>query len=164
MAVFVDDMRAAYRGMKMCHMMADTTAELLAMAGKIGVATHHIQHVGTAKEHFDICQSKRALAISYGAKSITLRQSVVLVILKNARNAVLHGGTIAVPKQLLICPECQGQLDFEVNEWDTETGLPVFGGYYLNCENESSVNHRHWQSDWQPAIYRAGELFRAVEA
>lgn len=164
MAVFVDDMRAAYRSMKMCHMMADTTDELLAMAEKIGVAARHIQHAGTAKEHFDICQSKRALAIDNGAKSITLRQSGVLIVLKNARNAVLHGGAIAVPKQLLVCPECGGRLEIEVNEWEAETGRPVFGGYYLNCENESSVHHRHWQSDWQPAIDRAGELFMAVDA
>lgn len=164
MAVFVDDMKAAYRGMKMCHMLADTTSELLDMAGKIGVSAHHIQHGGTFKEHFDICKTKRALAIERGAKQITLRQSGVLVVLKMARNSVLHGGTIAIPKQLLVCPECGGRLDFEVNEWETATGLPVIGGFYLNCENENSVSHRHWQSDWQPAIDKAAQLFMAVEA
>lgn len=164
MTVFVDDMRAAHRGMIMCHMIADTTPELLDMADKIGVPRKHIQHGGSIKEHFDICQSKRDLAINHGAKPITLRQSGVMIVLKMARNAVLHGGTIAIPKQLLICPECGGRLDIEINEWQTETGLPVFGGFYLNCENESSVNHRHWQSDWQPAIDRAGELFLAVDS
>lgn len=164
MAVFVDDIKAAYRGMKMCHMLADTTSELLDMAGKIGVSAHHIQHGGTFKEHFDICQTKRTLAIEHGAKPITLRHAVILTVLKMERNAVLYGGTIAIPKQLLVCPECGGRLDFEVNEWESETGKPVLGGFYLNCENEGSVRHRHWQSDWQQAIDKAGQLFMAVEA
>lgn len=54
MAVYVDDMKAPFGRMVMCHMLADTTNELLAMADKIGVARKWIQHPGTAKEHFDI--------------------------------------------------------------------------------------------------------------
>jgi hypothetical protein len=36
-AVYVDNMKAAYRGMVMCHMVADTEQELRDMAFKIGV-------------------------------------------------------------------------------------------------------------------------------
>lgn len=74
MAVYVDDMRAPFGRMKMCHMIADSTSELLAMADKIGVARKWIQAAGTSREHFDISLSKRALAVAAGAKEITQRE------------------------------------------------------------------------------------------
>lgn len=70
--VYVDDMAADYGRMKMCHMIADTPEELLAMATKIGVAHRWIQNKGTYREHFDICISKRKLAVAAGAQEITL--------------------------------------------------------------------------------------------
>jgi Protein of unknown function (DUF4031) len=73
-SVYVDDMEAPYRGMKMCHMVADSTDELLAMVDRIGVKRKWIQYSGTAKEHFDICLAKRALAITHGAVEVTQRQ------------------------------------------------------------------------------------------
>ena len=76
MAVYVDDMEASYGRMVMCHMLADTRAELLAMADKIGVARRWLQKAGTVHEHFDIAKSKRALAVSYGAIEID-RQGLV---------------------------------------------------------------------------------------
>lgn len=72
--VFVDDMKARFGRMTMCHLIADTSEELLAMADAIGVARKWIQHRGTYKEHFDICLSKRALAVELGAKEITWRE------------------------------------------------------------------------------------------
>lgn len=71
MSVYVDDMKAKFGRMKMCHMIADSHSELLAMAEKIGVATRWIQKRGTPHEHFDICLSKRAMAIKLGAKEVT---------------------------------------------------------------------------------------------
>ncbi len=53
--------------MMMCHMYADTHEELVAMEDKIGVARRWIQHEGTYKEHFDVCKSKRELAVQFGA-------------------------------------------------------------------------------------------------
>lgn len=70
MSVYVDDMEAPYGQMVMCHMLADTTEELVGMAIKIGVNPKWIQKAGTYKEHFDIAKSKRKLAVEYGAIEI----------------------------------------------------------------------------------------------
>lgn len=71
MAVYVDNMRAAYGRMKMCHMIADSSEELLAMADRIGVARRWLQKAGTTHEHFDIALSKRALAVAAGAIEVS---------------------------------------------------------------------------------------------
>lgn len=71
MSVFVDDMKAQFGAMVMCHMIADTTGELLEMADKIGVQRKWIQCQGTYKEHFDICATKRKRAVSLGAIEIS---------------------------------------------------------------------------------------------
>lgn len=76
MTVYVDDMRAEFRGMIMCHMTADSDEELLEMAKKLGLKPAWHQYPGTWKSHFDIALSKRKLAISFGAKQITQRESV----------------------------------------------------------------------------------------
>ena len=72
--VYVDKPLAKYRGMTMCHMVADSTEELLCMADSIGVKRKWIQAEGTYREHFDVCKSKRALAVKNGAMEITGRQ------------------------------------------------------------------------------------------
>ncbi len=74
MPVYVDNMRAPFRRMKMCHMVADTHDELVAMADKIGVARRWIQKPGTSQEHFDIALSKRKLAVENGAVEVTMRE------------------------------------------------------------------------------------------
>lgn len=56
-------------------MIADTRAELLDMARAIGVPVKWIQHAGDfRREHFDICKSKRALAVKLGAVEIAMRE------------------------------------------------------------------------------------------
>lgn len=76
MPVYVDDMKAPFGNMVMSHMWADTDAELLAMAARIGVNRKWIQghptlsfgkHRNASWVHFDIAQSKRALAVKLGA-------------------------------------------------------------------------------------------------
>ncbi|VWD65196.1 MULTISPECIES: DUF4031 domain-containing protein [Burkholderia] len=82
MTVYVDDMyryeigqiKVGQRTMKMSHLIADTTDELLAMVREIGVNPKWIQHPGTRDEHFDIAISKRAAAIAAGAITVTYRQ------------------------------------------------------------------------------------------
>jgi hypothetical protein len=77
MAVYVDDMRASFGRLVMCHMVADTREELDAMADRIGVAKKWIQYPGTHREHYDICLSKRAAAIAAGAQEITWRETAL---------------------------------------------------------------------------------------
>lgn len=72
--VYVDNMNIGYRRMIMCHMIADTTEELMEMADKIGVQRKWIQNYGTYQEHFDVCLSAKKKAIEFGAKEITMRE------------------------------------------------------------------------------------------
>lgn len=68
MAVYVDDMRAKFGRMIMCHMWADSLDELLAMVDTIGVARKWLQQPPKASwVHFDIALSKKELAIRHGA-------------------------------------------------------------------------------------------------
>lgn len=76
MTVYVDDVRLRFGRMWMCHMWADTDAELLAMADAIGVARKWIQghqtlsfgkHKDASWVHFDICLTKKTKAIELGA-------------------------------------------------------------------------------------------------
>lgn len=99
MSVYVDDMYLYPMGqfgrMKMSHMMADTTEELLTMADQIGVARRWIQHAGTPKEHFDIAMTKREDAIRLGAIPRTVEELSVWRIARrraaNAQEGGLHG-------------------------------------------------------------------------
>lgn len=70
MTVYVDNMRAKYGRLIMCHMLADTETEAHAMADAIGVARKWYQG-----DHYDIALSKRALAVAAGAVEITWREA-----------------------------------------------------------------------------------------
>ena len=68
MTVYVDPARHPYGRMLMCHMWADTLEELLTMAKTIGVDARWLQKPPRARwVHFDVCKSKRALAVKAGA-------------------------------------------------------------------------------------------------
>ncbi len=71
MTVYVDDFRIPFRGRVMCHMLADSDAELRAMAERIGMQQRW--HQG---DHFDIDRDMRALAVANGAREITRREAV----------------------------------------------------------------------------------------
>ena len=79
MSVFVDDMRMPFRGMFMCHMIADTSDELHRMAEAVGMRRRWVQNAGTPREHYDISIEARAAAIELGAIAITRRQLVMRV-------------------------------------------------------------------------------------
>lgn len=86
MSVYVDDMQAGFGRMVMCHMLADTEEELLAMADTIGVARKWHQKPGTRYSHFDVCKSKRALAVAAGAIEITSRQAGEMLVNRRTEN------------------------------------------------------------------------------
>lgn len=76
MAVYVDDMYknpiGEFGRMKMSHMAADTTEELIDMVKKIGVNPKWIQKKGEGGEHFDIAMGKRQMAIKMGAIPLSM--------------------------------------------------------------------------------------------
>jgi hypothetical protein len=80
--VYVDDMHLTplgqFRGMRMCHMIADTDDELHAMADRIGVQRRWFQKPGTHGRHYDIASTKRALAVRCGAREITMKQAALM--------------------------------------------------------------------------------------
>jgi hypothetical protein len=82
MAVYIDDMNAPYGRMRMSHMLADSTEELLAMADAIGVDRRWLQKAGTSHEHFDVAKVKKDLAISKGAVLVSVRELGALLIRK----------------------------------------------------------------------------------
>lgn len=67
MSVYVDKSSHQFGRMKMCHMIADTPGELRSMALRIGVDLKWFQ-ADASTPHFDVCKSKRALAIAAGAE------------------------------------------------------------------------------------------------
>lgn len=75
MAVYVDNAMIPFHGLHMNHMLADTDAELLAMATRLGIDHKWLQKPGTHQVHFDISAERRALALSFGAISITYKQA-----------------------------------------------------------------------------------------
>lgn len=79
MSVYVDPARYPFSRMTMCHMIADSSEELLAMADAIGVARKWLQKAGQPDEHFDVCKSKRAEAVRLGAVEVSSRDLVLVI-------------------------------------------------------------------------------------
>ena len=93
MTVYVDDMHkspmGSYGYMKMSHMMADTDAELHAMADAIGVKRQWFQG-----DHYDVSKEMRAKAVKLGAVEVTMRQLARMRIARRRRG----GGPLIVPE------------------------------------------------------------------
>lgn len=89
MTVYVDDMRAKFRRMVMCHMLADTDEELHAMADRIGVARRWWQSPAKSSgSHYDIALSKRAEAVAAGAVEITWKQAGAMNLRRRVTGAL----------------------------------------------------------------------------
>lgn len=74
MVVYVDDMRrtATVRGMtrRWSHLVADSSAELRAFAVEIGLSLSWVQRPGSYREHFDVTDAMRAVALRHGAVAV----------------------------------------------------------------------------------------------
>ena len=64
MSVYVGPSQYPYGRMVMCHMVADSLDELHEMATKIGVRRWF---QSGSRPHYDICKSKRRMALRFGA-------------------------------------------------------------------------------------------------
>ncbi len=84
MAVYVDNYRAPFRNMIMCHMMADTIEELHAMAKNIGLRRAWFQNKRSGC-HYDIAQTTKGKALICGAVEIECGTAKWLDIVKRAR-------------------------------------------------------------------------------
>lgn len=83
-------------------------------------------------------------------------------------DALKHGGTCDVPRDVATCPECDGRLEVCANGWIEETGEPIAAELQINCMAEDQAirdaedredwqaakdaEHRYWQSDWQRVV------------
>lgn len=86
MTVYVDDYRhTATVGRltgRWSHLLADDRAELDAFAARIGLRPAWIQRAGTPREHYDVTDRLRDLAIRLGAVPITFLEAGHLVAAK----------------------------------------------------------------------------------
>ena len=81
--VYVDQPDKVFKGMFMCHMVADNPTELHAMAGKLNLRREWFQYHPT-HPHYDVSKAKRALAIQRGAKEVSNRELVEIIRRQNA--------------------------------------------------------------------------------
>jgi hypothetical protein len=66
--VYVDNMRAPFRGLRLSHMIADTDEELDAMGAKLGLNPAWKQ-----RNHYDVSESMRKAALRFGAQMISVQ-------------------------------------------------------------------------------------------
>lgn len=77
MAVYVDQARHPFRGMVMCHMLADSLEELHDMALLIGMKLEWFQPTSTP--HYDLDVERRASALQHGAIEIGRKRTVEII-------------------------------------------------------------------------------------
>jgi hypothetical protein len=75
--IYIDDFNCPFRGMIMCHMIADSVEELHEMADKIGVQRKYFQ--SKSYPHYDIALSKKKIAVEHGAKAISCKELVLII-------------------------------------------------------------------------------------
>lgn len=81
--------------MLMCHMIADTPEELHAMADLIGIQRRWFQEPPKASFwHYDIAQSKRALAVKAGA--LDCDRNAFVAALRKIREGKVFGDAVEI--------------------------------------------------------------------
>ncbi len=106
MTVYVDDPIWPFRGMVMCHMVADSLDELHEMAERIGMKREWFQDLPKASHpHYDLNEERRAHALELGAVYVPVK------VLARAIIARRKNGN-------------EGMLDIEgARRWFAENGL-----------------------------------------
>lgn len=86
MTVYVDDAVQAWRGQRWAHLMADTLAELHAMAAQLGIPRRAFQNKSSGA-HYDVTVALREQAIALGAQPISRHtdRERVRAVIANAR-------------------------------------------------------------------------------
>lgn len=83
-AVYVDNLKMSRRPVRgiywWCHLMADTDAELHAMARRIGLAHSWIQRKPNMPPHYDLIATRRRAAVEAGAIEVTSRELITRVV------------------------------------------------------------------------------------
>lgn len=94
MTVYVDDAVHAWRGQRWAHLMADTLAELHAMAAQLGIPRRAFQDKPSGA-HYDVPAPLRLQAIALGARPISRHadRALLKAVIANARRQhdPLHG-------------------------------------------------------------------------
>lgn len=122
MSVYVDRAKNKLGRMKMSHMLADSLEELHEIAEKVGLKREWFQENKTP--HYDLCQSKRKLAIKLGAIDVNNRELVQIIYYwREKKSAQLMGKS-----DNFLCPH--SAIDFyNGNLW------------CLDCNHEFSSGH-----------------------
>ena len=86
MAVYVDDAVTLWRGRRWAHLMADTLAELHAMAALLDIPRRAFQDKASGA-HYDVTVELRLRALELGAVAISRHRDRELVraVIRNAR-------------------------------------------------------------------------------
>lgn len=74
--VYVDQEQNKFRRMVMCHMFADTIAELHEMAEAIGMRREWFQPLSFP--HYDVAKGRRAVAVARGAVEVDRRTGAAI--------------------------------------------------------------------------------------
>jgi hypothetical protein len=156
----------------MCHMVADSLDELHAMAERIGVKRRWFQS-RVSLPHYDICKSKRALAVKYGAKEIDRKELAAFIRSYWVTNKIDidKNSPPEIPAFIAVCPICGAGVRIEeINEWETETGRVPVCGFHINCVTEPGLHSKKWEEwfnahwsmpyvDWLPLEIRVHKWF-----
>ncbi len=86
MTVYIDDAVHPWRGERWAHLMADTLAELHALAAQLGLPRRAFQNKASGA-HYDVPLSLREQAIALGARPISRHTDRLLLkaVIANAR-------------------------------------------------------------------------------
>jgi hypothetical protein len=136
MSIYVDNAMNQFGRMKMSHMISDTTDELHSMADKIGIQRKWFQN-NPDHPHYDISQSKRKLAIQYGAIEITAKELVEIIQGKRNVINIDVGVNFSIYHKTLI-------VTFAGKEYDISSRVPT-DVWNIGGENL----YKHPKYDWE---------------